>query len=213
MALIRLVFIVLVARPLARFLTGVDVIGAENLPRRGPAIVAANHTSHADTLVLLSLFPARLLPKVRPVAAADYFLRGPLIAWFSRRLVGIVPIERGAAGRGADVLAPLRAALAEGAVLILFPEGTRGPAVDEIGHLKSGVAHLAHDFPQTPVIPVWLQGVGRVLPKGAHVPAPLNCTALIGPPMRWSGDKDSFLAELRERLTALKAAAPPQRWA
>lgn len=213
MALIRLAFIMLFARPLARILTGVDVIGAENLPKAGPAILAANHTSHVDTLVLLSLFPAPLLPKVRPVAAADYFLRGPLMSWFSRRLVGIVPIERTASGRGADVLEPLRAALAEGAVLLLFPEGTRGPAVDEIGHLKSGVARLAHDFPDAPVIPVWLQGAGRVLPKGAHVPVPLNCTALIGEPMGWSGDKESFLAELRERMMGLRAAAPPQRWA
>jgi 1-acyl-sn-glycerol-3-phosphate acyltransferase len=212
-ALIRLAFIVLFARPLARILTGVDVIGAENLPKAGPAILAANHTSHVDTLVLLSLFPARLLPKVRPVAAADYFLRGPLMSWFSQDLVGIVPIERTAAGHGVDVLEPLRAALADGAVLILFPEGTRGQATDEIGHLKSGVARLAHDFPAAPVIPVWLQGAGRVLPKGAHVPVPLNCTALIGEPLGWTGDKDGFLGELRERLMRLKVAAPPQRWA
>jgi 1-acyl-sn-glycerol-3-phosphate acyltransferase len=150
---------------------------------------------------------------VRPVAAADYFLRGPLMSWFSKTLVGIVPIERTAAGHGVDVLAPLRAALADGAVLILFPEGTRGQATDEIGHLKSGVARLAHDFPAAPVIPVWLQGAGRVLPKGAHVPVPLNCTALIGEPLAWTGDKDGFLGELRERLVGLKVAAPPQRWA
>ncbi|HKT53542.1 MAG TPA: lysophospholipid acyltransferase family protein [Caulobacteraceae bacterium] len=213
MALIRLAFIALFLRPLARVFTGVDVIGAQNLPRAGPAILAANHTSHVDTLVLLSLFPARLLPKVRPVAAADYFLKGPLISWFSKNLVGIVPIERAAAGQGVDVLTPLRAALAEGAVLILFPEGTRGQPVDELGHLKGGIARLARDFPEAPVIPVWLQGAGRVLPKGAHLPTPLNCTALVGEPVGWRGDHQAFLAELRERLEALKGAAPPQRWA
>jgi 1-acyl-sn-glycerol-3-phosphate acyltransferase len=212
MALIRLAFILFVAKPLARIFTGVDVIGAENLPRSGPAIVAANHTSHVDTLVLLSLFPARLISRVRPVAAADYFLKGPLIGWFSKSMIGIVPIERGA-GRGADVLAPLRAALADGAVLILFPEGTRGQPIDEIGHLKSGVARLAEDFPAAPVVPVWLQGAGRVLPKGAYLPVPLNCTALVGEPLNWSGDREGFLTRLHERLTALRAAAPPQRWA
>ena len=59
MTWLRLILILLVARPIARFLTGADVIGRERLPVRGPAIVAANHNSHVDTLLLLSLFPAR----------------------------------------------------------------------------------------------------------------------------------------------------------
>ena len=94
MNLARLAFLTLVARPLAAVFTGADVIGAEHLPRSGPAIIAANHNSHVDTLLLLTIFPARLMGRLRPVAAADYFLRGPLIGWFSRALIGIVPIVR-----------------------------------------------------------------------------------------------------------------------
>src|SRR5215472_2147364 len=129
----RLAFLRLIARPAALFLTGVDVVGRENLPTSGPAIIAANHTSHVDTLLLLTIFPPRLMGRLRPAAAADYFLRGPVIGWFSRNLVGIVPIERHAgkaasADRG-DVLAPARAALAAGDIVIIFPEGTRGPAL------------------------------------------------------------------------------------
>src|SRR5581483_4240995 len=86
MNLARLAFLTLMARPLAGFLTGADVIGREHLPTGGPAIIAANDTSHVDTLLLLTIFPARLMGRLRPVAAADYFLRGPLIGWFSRTL-------------------------------------------------------------------------------------------------------------------------------
>jgi 1-acyl-sn-glycerol-3-phosphate acyltransferase len=209
---IRLLFLTLIARPLARVMTGADVIGSEHLPKTGPAIIAANHNSHVDTLLLLTMFPGRLLPLIRPAAAADYFLKGSLIRWFSQSLIGIVPVERTLAGSGADVLAPMRQALSEGAIVILFPEGTRGDASDEMGELKSGVARLAHDCPQAPVIPVWIEGAGRVLPKGAHLPVPMNCTVLIGPAVAWTGERLSFMADLRASLLALKAEAPPQRW-
>lgn len=207
----RLAFLTLVARPLAAIFTGADVMGRENLPAAGPAIIAANHTSHVDTLLLLTIFPARLMARLRPVAAADYFLRGPVIGWFSRTLIGIVPIERNGQGRE-DVLAPARKALQAGDIVIIFPEGTRGPANDTLAPLKAGVARLAAAFPQAPVIPVWLEGAGRVLPKGALLPAPMNCTVLVGQPIAWGGDKLDFLEALRASLEALSKTAPPQRW-
>ena len=81
---LRLVLIVLLARPLARLLTGADVSGRERLPLKGPAIIAANHNSHVDTLLLLTIFPARALHRLRPAAAADYFLKDPV-----GKLIGI----------------------------------------------------------------------------------------------------------------------------
>ena len=143
MALIRLLLLILIARPIAQFMTGADVIGREHLPKSGPAIIAANHNSHIDTLLLLTLFPPRLMSRVRPAAAADYFLKDPFIGWFSRRLVGIVPVQRAMAGTGADVLAPVREALNQGAIIILFPEGARGAGDDEMAEFKSGIARLA----------------------------------------------------------------------
>jgi len=216
MNLARHAFLHLVARPLAAFFTGADVIGAEHLPTAGPAIIAANHNSHVDTLLLLTMFPARLIGRLRPVAAADYFLRGPVIGWFSRSLIGIVPITRDGEGRKdggrEDVLAPARAALAAGDIVIIFPEGTRGAATDELGPMKAGVARLAAAFPGAPVIPVWIEGAGRVLPKGALLPAPMNCTVLVGEATRWCGDRDRFLEALRASLEGLRKSAPPQRW-
>jgi 1-acyl-sn-glycerol-3-phosphate acyltransferase len=216
MNLARLAFLHLVARPLAVLFTGADVVGREHLPSAGPAIIAANHNSHVDTLLLLTIFPARLMGRLRPVAAADYFLRGPLIGWFSRTLVGIVPIARhGQNLEGADredVLAPAREALAAGDIVIIFPEGTRGAATDELGPMKAGVARLAEAFPGAPVIPVWIEGAGRVLPKGAILPAPMNCTVLVGEAISWDGEPARFMEALRERLEDLRKSAPPQRW-
>jgi 1-acyl-sn-glycerol-3-phosphate acyltransferase len=212
MNVLRVAMLVAVARPLARFFTGADIVGRERLPVNGPAIVAANHASHVDTLLLLTMFPARTLDRVRPAAAADYFLKGPVMSWFSRNIIGIVPVERKKAGSGEDVLAPLRDALAAGDIVIIFPEGTRGDG-EAMAQLKSGVARLAEAFPEAPVTPAWLQGAGRVLPKGALLPVPMNCTVLVGEALHWAGQRDAFMEDLRHRLETLKAAAPPQRWA
>ena len=214
---LRFLLLILVARPLALFMTGADVSGREHLPLKGPAIVAANHSSHVDTLLLLAIFPSRAVSRVRPAAAADYFLKDPVIGWFSRHVIGIVPVARRAFGRDEDVLAPAREALAAGDIVVVFPEGTRGDGAndkdgDGMGQLKSGVARLAEAFPDAPVIPVWIQGAGRVLPKGETIPVPLNCAVLVGEPLAWTGDRHGFMARLRAALLALKAEAPPLRW-
>lgn len=212
MRFLRWLLLLIVLRPIARFMTGADVTGREHLPLKGPAIVAANHNSHMDTLLLLSIFPSRAVMRVRPAAAADYFLRDPVIGWFSRNLIGIVPVARGKAGTGEDVLAPAREALAAGDIIVVFPEGTRGDATDEMAALKSGVARLAEAFPDAPVTPVWIQGAGRVLPKGEVIPVPMNCAVLIGEPVHWQGQRGAFMEELRAALLTLKDQAPPLRW-
>jgi 1-acyl-sn-glycerol-3-phosphate acyltransferase len=209
---LRQAVIVLVARPIARMFTGADIVGREKLPLTGPAILVANHSSHVDTVLLLTIYPSKALDRVRPAAAADYFLKGRLMSWFSRNILAIVPVARDRAGTGEDVLAPAREALAAGDIVLIFPEGTRGDG-EELTRLKSGVARLAAAFPEAPVTPVWLQGAGRVLPKGAHMPVPMNCTVLVGDAMHWGGDRAAFMEEMRVSLEALKALAPPQRWA
>jgi len=209
---LRRAVIVMVARPIARVFTGADIVGREKLPLKGPAILVANHASHVDTVLLLTIYPSKALDRVRPAAAADYFLKGRLMSWFSRNILAIVPVARDRAGSGEDVLAPAREALAAGDIVLIFPEGTRGDG-EELTRLKTGVAKLAAAFPDAPVTPVWLQGAGRVLPKGAHVPVPLNCTVLVGDPILWGGDRVAFMETLRQALEGLKALAPPQRWA
>ena len=211
---LRAFLITAVGKPLTRLFTGVDVVGREHLPVTGPAIIAANHASHMDTLMLLTLFKAGTLAKVRPAAASDYFLRNPVVGWFSRHIIGIIPVARDRVKDGEDVLAPARQALEQGLIVIVFPEGTRHAdgADDGMGRLKNGVARLAEAFPTAPVIPVWLQGAGRVLPKGKVIPVPMNCTVLAGAPVFWTGKRTAFMDALRTGLESLRAKAPPQRW-
>ena len=92
---LRLLFFMLLVKPFLLLAVGVSVRGRERLPRRGPALIVANHNSHLDALVLAAILPLRLLPQVRPAASAEYFLRGRWRTWFATEVIGIIPVETG----------------------------------------------------------------------------------------------------------------------
>ena len=188
-----------VLRPVLRWLTGFEVRGAGRLPRRGPAIVVANHNSHIDTALLLAAFPSDVIDLVRPAAAADYWYRNRVAAWFSRRVVRAVPVDR--SGAEGDPLAPAAAALAAGEIIVLFPEGTRG----EPGHLgafKTGVARLVRRHPESVVVPVRLDGCDVVLPRRARRPRRHRCVVRVGRPVSITGLEPRRAADTLRRLVA-----------
>jgi 1-acyl-sn-glycerol-3-phosphate acyltransferase len=211
-AALRFLFFLLIVRPVVLVVLGLNVRHRERLPRRGPAVVVANHNSHLDTMVLMTLFPPATLPRLRPLASADYFLKNRLLAWFARTIVGIVPLySKEAAGPRADRLAAATAALDRGDILILFPEGTRGEP-ERAAAFKTGVAHLAQRRPEVPVVPVFLHGLGKALPKGETLLVPFFCDVFIGEAMTWTGDKAGFMAALAARMDALAAEGRLQPW-
>jgi 1-acyl-sn-glycerol-3-phosphate acyltransferase len=220
--LLRALFFWLIVRPVVLVVLGLNVRHRERLPRDGPAILVANHNSHLDAMVLITLLPTRLLRKVRPVAAADYFLANRFVAWFALRLIGILPVERGggrskkeaAAAPGEarrDPLAGASAALARGEIVVLFPEGSRGEP-ERLTEFKSGVWHLARRHPEAPVVPVFLHGLGKALPRGSVLPVPFFCDVFVGEPVPPGDDKAAFLADLKARMQALAAEGRFSVW-
>lgn len=205
---LRIAFVLLVAYPVCLLWLGINARHRERLPLSGPAIVAANHNSHLDTLALLALFPLRLIPRIRPVAAADYFMRPGIRGWLARNVLGIIPVERGGTARGIDPLGECYAALSRGEILVIFPEGTRGEP-ERMAALKSGVWHLARRFSQAPVVPVFMHGLGRSLPKGGVVPVPLFVDLVVGRPLAWSEDKAAFMRSLAAAFVRLRAKLSP----
>jgi len=198
-----MLFFVAFARPFMALFIGLRVRGREHLPAGDPFILIANHSSHLDTLSLLSLFPLRRLSRIRPCAAADYFERNRVVSFFSHTFFNILPIERGRPSMEDHPIRRMGEALSRGESLILFPEGTRGPG-ERPASFRPGVAHLAREFPQVPVVPVYLANMGRALPKGEFVPVPFFCEVRFGPPPRLEGTREEILETLHQAVIALQ---------
>jgi len=209
---LRFLFFLLLVRPVILVVLGLNTRHRERLPMAGPAIIVANHNSHLDTLVLMTLFPVRLLPRLRPVAAADYFLRNRALAWFALGIMGIIPLQRtGFSGDRQDPLAGCSAAVAAGDILILFPEGSRGEP-EQMTAFRTGVARLAQRHPEVPVVPVFLHGLGKALPRGDWLPVPFFCDVFVDEPLAWGGDRRDFMDTLDGRIRALSEEGRFPSW-
>lgn len=209
--MLRQLLFLLLIRPWLALVIGLNVRHGERLPSRGPALVVANHNSHLDVFVLMSLFPLRLLPQLRAVAAADYFLSNRLLAWFSLRMVGILPIERTPRPGHGDPLAPVEAALAEEQIVILFPEGSRG-SPEVMAPLRSGVAHLLQRHPELTATPVFLHGLGKALPRGEALVVPFFCDVVVGEAMGWPGNRRLCLEQVEGALRRLATELHVPTW-
>jgi 1-acyl-sn-glycerol-3-phosphate acyltransferase len=193
----------------ASLITGVRAVWRGSEPAARQRIYFANHRSHADFVLIWSSLPPALRRQVRPVAAADYWLASPLRRYLINRVFRGVLVQRGVHGfhDGDKPLAPLDAALDRGDSLIVFPEGTRN-AEDSLLPFKSGIYRLAAAHPEVELIPVWIENLGRVMPKGCVVPIPLLCSLTFGPPLRVADGeaRGAFLSRSRDALLALRPA-------
>ena len=187
----------------ARLLTGVRPIWRGVTPNRRQRIYFANHRSHGDFLLLWSALPVDLRTHTRPVAAADYWLSGRLRRYISQRVFHCVLINR-EANRTINPIEQMSEAIAAGDSLILFPEGTRNLG-DELLPFKSGLYHLAKACPEVELVPVWIENLGRVMPKGSFIPAPLLCTLIFGEALQLQAEekRDMFLERARNALLAI----------
>ncbi|HZN83450.1 MAG TPA: lysophospholipid acyltransferase family protein [Mycobacterium sp.] len=167
----------------------------------GGCIVVANHSSHADTAVLLAALP----PKAKPVfgAAADYWFDVPVRRFIATSLAGVLPVRRSGGGSYDALLAAARPALKAGRTVVIYPEGTRSTD-GTIGEFRSGALRLAREC-GVPIVPVAMTGTADVLPKGGRwSPAPMQVR--IGEPV---DPTTASAAELREHVLALRDGLQP----
>ncbi|MBP0448198.1 1-acyl-sn-glycerol-3-phosphate acyltransferase [Kitasatospora sp. RG8] len=184
----------LVLKPLARGIWRPTIEGLENVPRKGGVILASNHLSFIDSVVIPMTAPRR----VHFLAKAEYFtgpgLKGALSRGFFEA-IGAVPVERGTYRSAQASLESALEILEDGKAFGIYPEGTR--SLD--GRLyrgKTGVAWLALTA-GVPVVPVALEGPEQILPVGKRVPRVRKVTVRFGEPLHFD--------ELHGQARSLKA--------
>ena len=189
---------------MARLITGTQGHWKGCPPTAEQRIYFANHQSHFDWVLIWAALPKDLRTRTRPIAARDYWTSSPFKHWLTREVFNAVYVARTRTD-DQDPLEPLADALEQGDSLVLFPEGTRSNKGDPQA-FKSGLYHLAEQFPQVQLIPAWIDNVQRVMPKGEVVPVPILCTVTFGAPLHLGGgeDKRDFLARARNAVLALR---------
>jgi 1-acyl-sn-glycerol-3-phosphate acyltransferase len=190
----------------ARLVSGAKPIWTGCEPADVRRIYFANHTSHLDAVVLWACLPPGLRATTRPVAARDYWQRGrvrPYLAAHVFRALLIDRVRTSDEPQGPSAIDVMLDALNE-ASLILFPEGTRGQG-DVVAPFRAGLHKLASARPDVELVPVHLENLNRILPKGEVLPVPLLSRVTFGAPMRVEpGEtRDAFLERARAAVAGL----------
>jgi 1-acyl-sn-glycerol-3-phosphate acyltransferase len=169
--------------PTARLIFRPDIEGTENIPLTGPLLLASNHLSFVDSIVIPLAAPRRVVF----LAKAEYFTGHGIRGGFKRAMftaVGAVPIQRGTAGAAQEALDSALEILNDGLAFGIYPEGTRS----RDGRLyrgRTGVAWLALTA-GCPVVPVGLSGTQDIQPVGSRVPRIRKITIKFGRPLDFS---------------------------
>ncbi len=200
-------FVATVIIVFARFITSVRGEWEGIEPTSRQRIYFANHASHGDFVLIWTVLPPRLRHNTRPVAGSDYWLKSKLKEFIGRDVFDAVLVDRNAETRKQDPIEQMASALDLGSSLILFPEGTRNETEEKLLPFKAGLYNLAKMRPEVDLVPVWIENLNRVMPKGEMVPIPLMCTVKFGEAMHVKSreSKDAFLKRAR---TALLDLAP-----
>ena len=189
-----------------RILTGARANWHGTRPEAQARVYYANHRSHGDFILIWAILPPTLRAITHPVAAADYWLASPLRRYLIKHVFRGVLIDRHVK-RGDYPIDAMFGPLEAGKSLIVFPEGTRNQG-DGILPFKPGIHHLAKKRPETEFVPVWIENLGRALPKGGVLVVPLLCTVTIGAPVRLEPGEQraDFIARCQDALLALQPA-------
>ena len=161
-----------------RYYFSIKCSGLENLPREQPYIIAANHSSHLDTLAVMTVLGDEF-KRLRVLAAKDYWFSTRFKSWFSGELLKFVPFDR-----HANFLQGLRISqevLKQDECLLIYPEGTRS-VTGELQPFKPGLGLLAYES-GSPIIPAYIDGTYHALPKGKNLPRKSRIQVIFGKPI------------------------------
>ena len=190
---------------IARILSGASVRWVDCQPDACQRVYFANHTSHLDAIVLWSALPPSIRTNTRPVAAKDYWTAGKVRRYMATQVFNALLIDRKEIKVHQSPVDLMLKEIGHRFSLIVFPEGGRSAGPD-VGEFKSGLYYLCKKRPELELIPVYIDNMNRILPRGEFLPVPLLSCITFGPPM-WleAGEpKAAFLDRARDAVRRLK---------
>ncbi|HPP51364.1 MAG TPA: lysophospholipid acyltransferase family protein [Thermoguttaceae bacterium] len=189
----------------AKFFSGASVRWIDCHPDTCQRIYFANHTSHLDALVIWASLPPEVRAMTRPVAAKDYWTAGRIREYFARHVFNAILIDRTEIKVHQSPVDVMIREIGDKYSLIVFPEGGRSPT-GEVQEFKSGLYYLAKKRPELEAVPVYIDNMNRILPRGEVLPVPLLSRVIFGPPIWLEKDepKADFLRRAREAVLRLK---------
>jgi len=189
---------------IARIISGASVRWVASQPDTCQRVYFANHTSHLDVVLVWSALPTEVRRLTRPIAAKDYWDRG-FVRRHLAQVFNAMLIDRKKIKVHQSPIDLMLSEIGNTHSLIIFPEGGRNPA-QGVGEFKSGLYYLSKKRPELELIPVYINNMNRILPRGEFLPVPLLSSLTFGPPI-WleAGEpKAEFLARAREAVVSLK---------
>ena len=195
-----------IIRPFLSFIIGVRYENTAALNQEQQYIIVANHNSHLDALSIRAALPENQRKKTYTVAALDYFGKNNLSKNAMHFFLNAILIKRKKTTGEPSAIDTLDNLLKKGKSLILFPEGSRGqPGV--LAEFKKGIAILLKRNPQLAIIPAYLNGFGRVLPKDSSLCLPMLCKVRFGEPLRVKTEEiEAMLEKVQTAILNLKPA-------
>lgn len=190
---------------LARILSGASVRWVDCQPDTCQRVYFANHTSHLDAVVIWAALPPAIRAVTRPIAAKDYWAANSVRKYLSAEVFNAVLIERQEIKVHHSPIMEIAEEIGDTYSVIIFPEGGRTPG-PEVGAFKSGLYYLAKRRPDLELVPVYLDNMNRILPRGEFLPVPLLTRVVFGPPM-WlehGEPKAMFLERARQAVLRLR---------
>lgn len=193
----------------ARFVSGSVTRWVGCKPSKRQRIYYANHSSHLDIILLWASIPSSVRKMVKPAAARDYWGTTKGRRFLAVKVFNSIFIDRVFEGMGPRAALKSIESVVDGLgkthSLIIFPEGTRGDG-EKLGEFKSGVYHIAKRIEEVELVPVYMENLNRILPKGMLFPLPLLSNVTFGAPLKMQdGEKrDEFLERMRQALLDLK---------
>ena len=186
---------------------GLKYYNKQILRKKKQFILIANHNSHMDTMAIMSAMPSRYIHRVHPVAAEDFFGGSRFKELLMKYMVNatLIPRKRANSDEDVDPIEVISNLLKKGRSIIIYPEGSRGVS-GVMTDFKKGIGYLVKQNPTVDVIPIYLDGLHKTLPKGKNLILPYNCRIIFGDSINFdSFDLEDIVNEAEKAIHKVKS--------